>query len=205
MRLRPLPAFPVSVAFLLLRAKSCGPSRWNGRSTHSWNVWAIDRTFLTLFQFMTLDSWSNVVRQVEQDRPASLLGFCAWIIITAFFILNLVVAVICESLIELTSLKEKKNQNRNLKRHQNMIAAQTDQLVEETERIATMQAQMLQNQLLIQRALLQIAEHLTTTDDDNDENDENNNIVDSSARSLGGKAALSRLLSSLEDDEGLHE
>jgi len=152
----------------------------------------LDKTFLTLFQFMTLDSWTGVVRQVLVERPASLIAFCSWVIITAFFALNLVIAVICESLIELNNLKEKKNRNKALKKHQDMIAAQTDQLVEETHRILVLQNKMLQNQALMQQALLEIAAHM-------DASTRGNRLSTSSQG--GKKGALSRLLSSMSDDE----
>lgn len=150
----------------------------------------LDKTFLTLFQFMTLDSWSAVVRQVRVDRPASLIAFCSWIIITAFFALNLVIAVICESLIELNNLKEKKNRSKALKKHQDMIAAQTEQLVEESQRILFIQNQMLKNQALMQQALLEIAAHMDRSTREK-----------SMSTSSQGKGALSRLLSSLSDED----
>lgn len=56
----------------------------------------LDYTFITLFQIMTLDSWTAVVRQVMDGQPWAWLLFFTWVVITSFFVLNLVVAVICE-------------------------------------------------------------------------------------------------------------
>lgn len=55
---------------------------------------------------MTLDNWSNVARQVMDHNPASFVGFFAFIIFTAFFVVNLVVAVICETLIHVHRAEE---------------------------------------------------------------------------------------------------
>jgi len=166
----------------------------------------LDKTFLTLFQFMTLDSWSGVVRQVLEGRPAALISFCSWIVITAFFMLNLVVAVICDSLIELNNLKEKKLQNNAMKKHQNMITAQTEELLQETQRLTQIQSQLLQNQVLMQQALLQMA-HLdeanSTPKSGVDDGSSNVRNGDQLSESTGGqKGALGRLLSNMSDDEG---
>ncbi|KAI2507740.1 hypothetical protein MHU86_6636 [Fragilaria crotonensis] len=59
-------------------------------------------TFVTLFQVMTLDSWAEVARQVMVYEPWAFFGFFVFILFTAFFIVNLVVAVICESLIQMS-------------------------------------------------------------------------------------------------------
>ena len=67
----------------------------------------LDLTFLTLFQVMTLDSWTSMVRQVMEVHPWAWVGFVIWVIITAFFFMNLIIAVICESLFELNDIKAK--------------------------------------------------------------------------------------------------
>jgi 3-methyladenine DNA glycosylase/8-oxoguanine DNA glycosylase len=58
---------------------------------------------------MTLDNWSDVARQVMAHNPASFIGFFAFIIFTAFFVVNLVVAVICETLIHIKRAEEIKS------------------------------------------------------------------------------------------------
>jgi len=59
----------------------------------------LDKTFVTLFQVMTLDNWSEVAREVMVYEPWAFLPFFIFILFTSFFVINLVVAVICESLI----------------------------------------------------------------------------------------------------------
>lgn len=66
-------------------------------------------SFVTLFQFMTLDNWSDVTRQVMVHSPASFIAFFPFIIFTAFFVVNLVVAVICETLIHVKRIEEIKS------------------------------------------------------------------------------------------------
>jgi p-aminobenzoyl-glutamate transporter AbgT len=65
----------------------------------------LDYTFITLFQFMTLDSWHGVVRQVQEVKPWSWLCFYSFAILTAFVVLNLIVAVVCEAVVELNAGK----------------------------------------------------------------------------------------------------
>ena len=120
----------------------------------------LEKTFLTLFQFMTLDSWTGVVRQVNDANPYAWVGFLVWVIVTAFFVLNLVIAVICESVIELNNLQEEKRQNKAMKQHRNLILQQTHDLMEETQSISKMQKELLANQLATQQAVTIIAAHL---------------------------------------------
>jgi voltage-gated sodium channel len=120
----------------------------------------LDKTFLTLFQMMTLDNWTSVVRQVMDARPWAWIGFCAFVVITAFFVMNLVVAVICESLLELNHTRDAKRQNKMMKQQRNMIHHQTEQLLEETRQVVELQRLMLTNQLAMQGVLVEIAEHL---------------------------------------------
>ena len=125
----------------------------------------LDHTFLTLFQFMTLDSWTQVVRQVLAARPWAWIGFVAWVIMTSFFILNLIIAVITESLIELRHL-ESKNQAKVLIEHnQNLMAVQSEELLLETRQVAKLQQEMLRNQIEIQNSLKEVLEALNEMED----------------------------------------
>jgi voltage-gated sodium channel len=120
----------------------------------------LDRTFLTLFQLMTLDSWTGMVRQVVDARPWAWLGFCAFVVLTAFFVLNLVVAVICESLIELRQIERKQYSKDIMRQNEEMMSSQTEMLLRETRQVARLQQEMLHNQLQIQRSLKALVESL---------------------------------------------
>ena len=60
----------------------------------------LDSTFVTLFQIMTLDGWSDIAREVLEHRPESFVLFAIFVIFSSFFVINLVVGVICETLID---------------------------------------------------------------------------------------------------------
>jgi hypothetical protein len=55
-------------------------------------------SFFTLFQIMTLDNWATVARQVMQTYSWAWMPFIAFVIISAFIIMNLVIAVICDAI-----------------------------------------------------------------------------------------------------------
>lgn len=66
----------------------------------------LGRSFFTLFQIMTLEGWSEgIVRPIMEKYPYAWIVFISYILIVTFVVLNLVLAVIVESL---TELKEKK-------------------------------------------------------------------------------------------------
>lgn len=54
----------------------------------------LDKSFFTLFQMMTLDTWSSIAKQVMAIHPWSWLIFVSFILITTFLILNLAFGVI---------------------------------------------------------------------------------------------------------------
>ena len=120
----------------------------------------LDYTFLTLFQIMTLDSWTSVVRQVMDVYPYSWLGFVVWVILTSFFILNLVVAVICESLIELhttaAAVDDARNQTELLDEQKDLMETQTQELVDECRQILAIQKHMLSHQRKLEDELVEI-------------------------------------------------
>lgn len=60
----------------------------------------LDITFFTLFQFLTLDSWSYVTKQVMVAYPWAWAPICTFIALTSFLVINLVIAVICDSVAE---------------------------------------------------------------------------------------------------------
>lgn len=57
----------------------------------------LDKTFFTLFQMMTLDNWTTVSTEVMDVHPWAWVIFVPFVIISAFTVVNLVVAVICEA------------------------------------------------------------------------------------------------------------
>ena len=58
----------------------------------------MDATFFTLFQIMTLDSWADIAREVMAVYRWAWLPFIAFVIITGFIVVNLIIAVICDAI-----------------------------------------------------------------------------------------------------------
>lgn len=64
---------------------------------------SMGRSLYTLFQVMTLESWSNgIVRPVMEHSPWAWLFFVPFILVSAFTMLNLFVAVIVDTMSSLT-------------------------------------------------------------------------------------------------------
>ena len=121
----------------------------------------LDLTFLTLFQVMTMDSWTQMVRQLmESGYQWAWVGFVIWVIITAFFFISLIVAVVCESLFELNDIKEKSRQKKMFKHQNNAVKNQTKKLMDENKHLLEIQQEMLANQIVMQKTLMEVVEQL---------------------------------------------
>jgi voltage-gated sodium channel len=59
---------------------------------------SIGASFFTLFQIMTGDGWSEVVRLLDDNFPWAWLFFVPFITLTSFAVLNMFIAVIVDSL-----------------------------------------------------------------------------------------------------------
>lgn len=58
----------------------------------------MDATFFTLFQIMTMDSWADITREVMAVYSWAWMPFIAFVIITGFIVVNLIIAVICDAI-----------------------------------------------------------------------------------------------------------
>jgi hypothetical protein len=58
----------------------------------------LDATFFTLFQILTLDEWASVARETMALQSWAWLPIIAFVIITAFIVINLIIAVICDAI-----------------------------------------------------------------------------------------------------------
>mmetsp|Transcript_5254 Transcript_5254/g.14186 ORF Transcript_5254/g.14186 Transcript_5254/m.14186 type:complete len:245 (-) Transcript_5254:93-827(-) len=58
----------------------------------------IDKTFFTLFQIMTLDNWATIARSTNDQKRWAWLPFVAFVIISGFIVVNLIIAVICDAI-----------------------------------------------------------------------------------------------------------
>lgn len=69
-----------------------------------WDLWA---SFYTLFQIMTLESWSMwIVRPVMEIYPYSWIVFVTFVLIATFVMVNLVIAIVVEAMNKITKDEE---------------------------------------------------------------------------------------------------
>lgn len=58
-------------------------------------------SLLTLFQMMTFDNWHEPAREVMAVKPYAWVIFVFWVFVSGFVIMNLIIAIVCESLVKL--------------------------------------------------------------------------------------------------------
>jgi voltage-gated sodium channel len=76
-----------------------------GSSFEEW-FGSIGSSFYTLFQILTLESWSmGIVRPMMEEFPYAYLIFIPFILITSFIVLNVFIGVIVNSMSEITNSK----------------------------------------------------------------------------------------------------
>eukprot|EP00814_Leptocylindrus_danicus_P007227 CAMPEP_0116004580 /NCGR_PEP_ID=MMETSP0321-20121206/678_1 /TAXON_ID=163516 /ORGANISM="Leptocylindrus danicus var. danicus, Strain B650" /LENGTH=447 /DNA_ID=CAMNT_0003472891 /DNA_START=214 /DNA_END=1558 /DNA_ORIENTATION=+ len=59
---------------------------------------SLDMSFLSLFQLMVLEDWANLTRMTQKKFVWSWLPILIFIVISSFIFLNLIIAVLCDSL-----------------------------------------------------------------------------------------------------------
>ena len=73
---------------------------------HPYYFGSVRRTFLTLFQLMTLDDWSEVMYVIMEEDPWAWIYFFSFILIASYVLLNLIVGVIIDSLQQVRRRRE---------------------------------------------------------------------------------------------------
>lgn len=72
----------------------------------------LGKSFFTLFQVMTAESWSEAVaRPIMQVYPYAWIYFISYMIIVSFIVLNMVIGVIVDSISEIKAQKLEKEHN----------------------------------------------------------------------------------------------
>mmetsp|Transcript_10479 Transcript_10479/g.15785 ORF Transcript_10479/g.15785 Transcript_10479/m.15785 type:complete len:608 (-) Transcript_10479:751-2574(-) len=66
----------------------------------------LDLTVLTLYQLMTLDGWNDLLREVMATYPWAWMPFFVYITLTGIVVTNIVIAVICDSVLYMTKKEE---------------------------------------------------------------------------------------------------
>lgn len=62
---------------------------------------------------MTISGWPDIAREVMMTYNWAWIPFISWIIISKFTILQLVIAILCQSLAHVDQSKEDKSTNKN--------------------------------------------------------------------------------------------
>ena len=65
----------------------------------------LDRSLLTCFQMVTLE-WSDIMRECMVQVWWAWIPFVSYIVITGFIIFNLIVAVVCEAVSDLSKASD---------------------------------------------------------------------------------------------------
>lgn len=94
----------------------------------------LDRTWFTLFQLMTLDAWTGVVREVMVTYSWSWILFLAYIILTGIIVTNIVIAIICDSVLSMNQEKEKEEEVEIMSEKMKKMLAEVVALRDEIDR-----------------------------------------------------------------------
>ena len=76
----------------------------------------LDYTMFTLFMLMSMENWSDIIRMTDSRYPWSWIPLLTFMVVSAFVMLNLVIAVLCEAL---SALKDDDDEEVNNKRQEN--------------------------------------------------------------------------------------
>lgn len=97
----------ITLFFLVIIGTACsltlGDTYERGYTTYNY-FGRIDFSVLTLFQMMTFDNWHEPVREIMELYPYAWIIFVLWIFFSGFVIMNLIIAVICESLVKVDEM-----------------------------------------------------------------------------------------------------
>ena len=86
------------IAFLIFYISSVLTTTFFGQNFYEW-FGTIGNSMYTLFQIMTLESWSmGIVRPVMKEYPLAWIFFVPFILVTTFAILNLFIGIIVDAM-----------------------------------------------------------------------------------------------------------
>lgn len=93
----------------------------------------VGRSFLTLLQVVTLDSWSEkIARHVAQEQPWMIAFFILFVFATTFGLLNVIVGVIVENSME-TASKDSKKIKKKKEKDRQMVFSQLREIFESAD------------------------------------------------------------------------
>ena len=100
---------------------------------------SLEKSFLSLFQLMTLESWPELLAPILEKYPYSWLVFIPFMILTSYIFLNLVIGIIVTSMHDI-SLKKKSTEKReideirDLKEQMNALSRQIENIQKTLEK-----------------------------------------------------------------------
>lgn len=92
----------------------------------------LDLTLLTLAQLTTLDGWVGVARHVVGIYSWAWVPILSFITLTGIFVMNIVIAVICESTLDSSKEKSSESQNQEEQKERNFFDLKMKQIQEAT-------------------------------------------------------------------------
>mmetsp|Transcript_781 Transcript_781/g.1226 ORF Transcript_781/g.1226 Transcript_781/m.1226 type:complete len:562 (+) Transcript_781:2-1687(+) len=101
----------------------------------------MDLTFFSLFQLMTLDDWVSVARQSMAVYAWAWMPFTAYVVISAFVIFNLIIAVICDAVAALDDDNQDKLYGRYLDMN-NDESLHADEIIDVKEQLHYLESEM---------------------------------------------------------------
>ena len=110
-----------TIIVLIFYISSVLTTNFFGNSFYEW-FGTIGNSMYTLFQIMTLESWSmGIVRPVMKEYPLAWLFFVPFILVTTFAILNLFIGIIVDAMQQI-SVDEKENHLAEKDIHKKMVS-----------------------------------------------------------------------------------
>jgi|TARA_B100000902_G_scaffold390081_1_gene438389 voltage-gated sodium channel len=92
-----------TIIVLIFYISSVLTTTFFGQSFYEW-FGTIGNSMYTLFQIMTLESWSmGIVRPVMKEYPLAWLFFVPFILVTTFAILNLFIGIIVDAMQQISN------------------------------------------------------------------------------------------------------
>ena len=110
-----------TIIVLIFYISSVLTTNFFGNSFYEW-FGTIGNSMYTLFQIMTLESWSmGIVRPVMKEYPLAWLFFVPFILVTTFAILNLFIGIIVDAMQQISG-DEKENHLAEKDIHKKMVS-----------------------------------------------------------------------------------
>jgi hypothetical protein len=121
----------------------------------------LDATLFTLFQIMTMDNWAEICRECMQQYTWAWIPFTVFVVASGFVVVNLIIAVICESISSLNEIADgqaesEANESNSNDSHQPSPKQLRQEIDDLTILLAQMQASQFQGRSALERLTVQL-------------------------------------------------